>query len=180
MSITLSKFNTLLIAVIILIFSVKRRAQVPVFGEDSNPFGSDESEDEQQLSIYMLSPVKFGTFYPGKTGGSIFIDENGIRTANGSVVLLGGESAASVFEISCPSYTVIHLTYESQIIMSGSNGGTLIFEPDDELRNTTIISPENAENGFLISIGGTLIVEDMYSVVPGNYSGNYIIGVNFE
>lgn len=142
---------------------------------------TQDHQEESRISITQLSNLSFGAFYPGQFGGSIEISTNGMRAASGSVILLHSESTASaaVFEIKCPSNTMIHILVDPKIELEDASRGTLICEPIFT-EPTQFISPNNAESGFLYSIGAKLNVQDASVESPGIYSGRFNVIIVLE
>lgn len=158
-------------------------AQNRLDNENSNSQGelTDDSQQERRISITQLSNLSFGAFYPGQFGGTIEISTNGMRVASGSIILLHSESIASaaVFEIKCPSNTMIHILVDPKIELEDASRGTLICEPIFT-EPTQFISPNNAESGFLYSIGAKLNVQDASVESPGIYSGRFNVIIVLE
>lgn len=139
------------------------------------------SQEEQHISITKLSDFRFGAFYPGKFGGSIEINGDGARSSSGSVILLNSEvnASAAVFEIKCPSNTLIHILIDSKIELRNESGGTILCEPIFT-EPTHFVSPNNAEAGFLYSIGAKLNIQDASFESTGAYSGRMNVFIILE
>jgi hypothetical protein len=138
-------------------------------------------QEEHRVSITNLSDFNFGAFYPGKFGGSIEINKDGLRSSTGSVILLNSESNASaaVFEIKCPSNTLIHLVINSRIELRGESGETIICElliPEQP----HFVSPNNAETGFLYRVGAKLNIQDASFESTGRYFGRITVFIVLE
>ncbi len=140
-----------------------------------------DNQEERRISITQLSNLSFGAFYPGQLGGSIEITSDGIRSSNGSVILLYSELKVSpaVFEIKCPSNTMIHVMIEPIIELQGESSGAIICEPI-VTESTHFVSPDNAESGFLYSIGAKLVVQDASVESPGKYIGRFNVFIILE
>jgi hypothetical protein len=139
------------------------------------------SQEEHHISITNLSGLSFGTFYPGRFGGSIEINKDGVRTASGSVILLNSElnASAAIFEIKCPSNTMIHIMIDNSIELRDESGVIIICEPIIT-EPTHIVSPNNAEAGFLYSIGAKLNVQDASFDAIGKYAGRIHVFIVLE
>jgi hypothetical protein len=139
------------------------------------------NQNENHLSITTLSSLSFGAFFPGRNGGTLEINKDGIRSSSGSVILLHSDinTSPAVFEIKCPSYTMINLMVDEQIELVNQSGGRIICVPNkNELSN--FVSPNNAETGFLYSLGAKLIVQDASFETPGEYSGRFNVFIVLE
>jgi hypothetical protein len=138
--------------------------------------------DEVRVLINTISTLSFGAFYPGSTGGTINISKEGIRTATGSVILLGSNANISpaVFEIRCPAYTLIHIVIDKRIVVTSDNGGSLICVPEIINRDLRIISPRDSESGFIFRVGAEIYIDGAQNISPGNYSGRINLFVVVE
>ncbi|MFN5983250.1 MAG: DUF4402 domain-containing protein [Fluviicola sp.] len=143
--------------------------------------GLFSSNSEVNFSVTKLKDLCFGAFYPGKFGGSIEVNEDGIRSSNGSVILLNSELQPSpaVFEIRCPSNTLINVIVEETIVMKNSNNTTVVCEIVYN-EKSNFISPANAENGFLYSVGGRITTTETLTTSTEDYTGTISITVVFE
>ncbi|MDH4473689.1 MAG: DUF4402 domain-containing protein [Fluviicola sp.] len=140
-----------------------------------------DHQEERRISITQLSNLSFGAFYPGQLGGSIEITKNGTRSSSGSVILLHSElnASAAVFEIKCPSNTMIHVMIDPIIELQDQSNGTIRCEPIFT-EPTQFVSPNNAESGFLYSIGAKLTIQDASFESPGKYSGRFNVFILLE
>lgn len=140
-----------------------------------------DNQEERRISITQLSNLSFGAFYPGELGGSIEITSNGMRSSDGSVILLYSDLkvSAAVFEIKCPPNTMIHVLIEPIIELQGESGGAFTCEPIVP-ESTHFVSPTNAESGFLYSIGAKLVVQGSTVESPGKYIGRFNVFIILE
>jgi hypothetical protein len=116
-------------------------------------------ENEQQLN--------FGTIIPTGTMGSVTVDFDGIRSNEGSVIVLGSGFSAALFRVEALPGTLINIQPIPSIDLTGSHGGTL---------HLTLGAPSTG-NPFItrsqytdVYIGGTLTVK---SIIGDNPSGSY-------
>ena len=139
------------------------------------------NQEEQHVSITTLADFSFGAFYPGKFGGSIEINADGVRSASGSVILLNSESNASaaIFEIRCPSNTMIQIVVDGKIELQTASGETILCEPM-LTEPSQFVSPNNAEAGFLYSIGAKLNIQDAGFESTGSYDGRMNVFIILE
>lgn len=137
--------------------------------------------EEPHVSINQLSNLSFGAFYPGKSGGSIEINPDGVRSAVGSVILLHSElnPSAAVFEIKCPSNTSVHIVIDQQIVLQDATGQQLLCEPLLS-ESDYFISPENAEAGFLYRVGAKVDIPPATYESAFSYSGTLSIMLILE
>lgn len=128
-------------------------------------------------SIFNISPISFGTFYPGNMGGEVYMHASGMRESTGSVVLLpnGTPYMPAIFEIKAPSQTMIQILYQDVVRLNGSDGGYLIFRPGPLDNGNPFITPPNSDRGFLLTMGGVLELGPIDQNPSGNYSGSFHI-----
>lgn len=143
--------------------------------------GFFSSNSEVNFSVTKLSNLCFGAFYPGKFGGSVEVNDDGVRSSNGSVILLNSELQPSpaVFEIRCPSNKMLNVIIEETIVMTNAANATVECEIID-VRKSNFISPENSENGFLFSVGGRITTMETLNTSTEEYTGTISITVIFE
>ncbi|MEX6690011.1 DUF4402 domain-containing protein [Danxiaibacter flavus] len=126
--------------------------------------------------------ISFGAFSPGISGGTVIISENGSRSVTGSVIPfnMGIQYHPAIFEIEAPAGTIISILMPDNIILSGSNGGSVTLHLDKTEPampfNTTVSPPERTR----VSIGGTLTAGSSMTTAPGTYTGSFSITVNQE
>src|SRR5688572_31007726 len=69
----------------------------------------------------------FGAFFQGVTGGTVIIAPDGSRSVTGSIVQanLGFPFSPAIFEVDANRGTLIQILNGPDVILTGSNGGTL-------------------------------------------------------
>jgi hypothetical protein len=139
-------------------------------------------QEPTQVTISAFSFLRFGTFFSGSEGGVITVSENGMRSADGSIVLLGSGTLVSpaVFEIRAPAYAMIHIMTPAQIRLTGPNNAYLTCFPDFGTSSQVMVAPANAPSGFLVPMGGQLHIAPQAILPPGKYSGTIEIVLIIE
>lgn len=139
------------------------------------------NSEEPRFTVTNESNLCLGAFYPGRSGGNVEINSNGVRSASGSAVLLYSELSPSpaVFEIRCPGNTMVNIIIDEEITLSNQNGGTLICEPIDN-GHSNFISPQNSQSGFLYRVGARLNNVNAANEPSGEYSGSFNITIVLE
>lgn len=127
------------------------------------------------LTAFENSQLHFGKFSPEVGGGQIVLTPEGIRTAQGSVILSGGNSEPGKFIITGEenaSYTIQLPTTSAQLQHQGSNKTMMV-------NNWESNPPAGTGTGVLtggtqtVSIGATLIIGSMEDNPVGLYTGTY-------
>jgi hypothetical protein len=132
-----------------------------------------------QPSIIQLSPLQFGSFVVSNGGGIVHISYTGERYATGNVKLLYDENIVSpaIFEVRAPSNILVQVVYDKQCILKNQFGNEIIVYLDDLNTGNLFITPENAENGFLIYLGGYIRVLSSDEALKGEYVGNINLNI---
>lgn len=126
------------------------------------------------VNVTVQQDLGFGAFYHGVTGGEVTVNPDGSRLATGDIVLLtmGYPYSPAQYRITGTPGTVISLLYGPDVLLPGSNGGSLNFQ----IGNSDPPSPFVLTAGpLLLYLGGTITVGNPGSNPPGNYSGTFDI-----
>lgn len=159
-----------------------------VFGQGlgKNPAGPQNNvifpgNSDVRLSVTRLNDLCFGAFYPGKFGGVVTVDKNGMRSAKGSVVLMNSELIPSpaVFEIRCPGNTMVNVFVEENIVLKNELNTEINCEIIDD-GSSYFISPTNAQAGFQYSVGAEINTSSNTLIGSGEFSGTISITVVLE
>ncbi len=130
-----------------------------------------------------IQNLSFGAFSQGTSGGTITISNIGIASTTGAVqsVSLGGNHlpAQAIFEIEAPPGTIISISNGPDVILKGSNGGTMTLRPGSS-DPATPFSVTNPGGRTQIQQGGTLTIGNPASNPPGTYTGTFYITFNNE
>jgi hypothetical protein len=119
--------------------------------------------------------LAFGVFYQGLAGGTVTIDASGIRTAGGSVILLGsGIFSVASFNVRANPGTVISFLKPLSSLTDGS-GHTMSLQIDDTNPSTPFVTTNPWSVPTTVYMGGILTVESPALNPPGNYSGTFDI-----
>jgi hypothetical protein len=124
--------------------------------------------------------LNFGdmTILSGSSGGTVSVDQNGIRSSTGSVVMLnmGNPVQPAIFEVKiCPG-RMINVTFPNTTVLTGSNGGSMLLHLGPTSiggSGSTFISNKGCDDIHLIRVGGTLDVGNIGSNPAGLYSGTF-------
>jgi hypothetical protein len=142
----------------------------PALGQEPPP---------RPISVY-VNPAQgliFGAFFQGITGGMVTIHPDGSRTVSGSIVQanLGFPFSPAVFEVTANPGTLISIMNGPDVILSGSNGGTLSLHIGPSSTGTPFVSNATSPSRTLVRIGGTLTVGPPPANPAGNYSGTFSV-----
>ena len=143
-----------------------------------------QEQPPQPISIYVNpeEALNFGAFYPAASGGTITVSTNGSRTVTGDVVPInqGFTFSAATFEVGALPGTIIHVQNGPDAVLFGSNGGTMTLHLEDSDPFSPFISNVAPPGRTQVRISGTLIVGDILTNKPGNYTGTFTITFNQE
>lgn len=138
--------------------------------------------DENPITVVSLQDMQFGTFSQGPAGGTIAITPQGDRSTTGSITPLnmGAVVLPLIFEVEAPIGSIISISRTENIIMNGSNGGTMTLKIGDAVPGNTFISNTAPPGRTQVMMGGTLTVGNLSASPPGSYSGKFNITFMLE
>jgi hypothetical protein len=131
------------------------------------------------ISVY-VNPAQgliFGAFFQGITGGTVIIHPDGSRTVSGSIVQanLGFPFSPAIFEVDANPGTLISIMNGPDVLLSGSNGGTLSLHIGPASTGTPFVATSTSPARTLVRIGGTLTVGAPPANPAGSYSGTFSV-----
>jgi len=138
---------------------------IPAHGQEPPP---------RPINLTLQQDLGFGAFYHYMAGGTVTINPDGSRQATGDVVLLdlGIPWSAARFRITGAPGTVISLLNGPDVLLSGSNGGSLTLQAgSSDPPSPFVLTP----GPLLLYVGGTITVGSPAANPPGNYSGTFDI-----
>lgn len=129
------------------------------------------------VDITVVQQLGFGAFAHGAVGGIVTVSSTGSRSASGDIILLnmGYFFSAAVFKLSANQGTVISLLTGPDVVLPGSNGGSVKLHIENSNPVSPFIITADPPASTQLSIGGKLIVGNSSSNPPGNYSGTFNI-----
>ena len=131
------------------------------------------------ISIYAdpSQGLNFGSFYQGMSGGTVTIFSNGTRSVSGDVIEMnsGSPFSSAVFEVEATAGTYINILIGPDVLLSGSNGGSMQLHIGTPSTGLSFISSVEPPTSTSINVGGTLTVGSPLANPSGNYSGIFSI-----
>lgn len=129
-------------------------------------------------SITLARDLSFGAFY-STTGGTVTIDQDGMRTSHNVTLFTFSSSSAARFNIYSNRGTIINiLNIPDFHLTNGSYSMTVSITATDPLlpfvNNNTYIVPAE------LSMGATLSVGTPAANPPGTYSGSFNVTLVIE
>ncbi len=111
-----------------------------------------------QLSTYQH--LSFGAFINGNNGGTVSVDPGGNRSVTGDIipVFQGNQYHPAIFEVEANAGTIIHIVNGPEVILTGSNGGSLLLNLGASLPDSPFINSTRPPFRTQIMIGGTITV----------------------
>lgn len=136
----------------------------------------------QIVSVTTVQNLRFGAFTQGRSGGTITLSSDGARSATGTVIPLhlGLFYNEAVFEVEASEGTIISLLSSPDVILTGSNGGSMSLQLGTTNPVTPFISTVPPPGKTRVHLGGTLSVGNAAASPPGNYTGSFYITFNNE
>ena len=135
------------------------------------------------LSITPTQAIHFGTLTVFGSGGTVQVGWDGSRASSGNILLLSIAPFAqpAIFEIKLCQGRNVAITFAPTIILTGSNGGSLLLDigPTEKGGNgASFFTASDCNFITPLRVGGTLHVPG--NAIPGSYTGNLSITFNQE
>jgi hypothetical protein len=127
------------------------------------------------VDVVTLRHPSFGSFYCGSGGGSITIETDGTRTAEGDVILMssGMATAPAVFEVRCEPYTMVQMFRDEEFFLRGSNGDLLRVTILSTVPAFPVTTPSNSGQGFTVTASVRLNLDPGQTLSSGTYVGMF-------
>jgi len=132
-----------------------------------------------QVTISQIQDLKFGSFYPVGSGGSITINTSGQRSATSNIVLFpSSEISAAEFDVKggSGSWFVTSISINNTTLYRSGGGGSLSLtnftytpSPWFTIRNRTV----------RIRVGARLNAGSISTNPAGNYNGTFNFTINY-
>lgn len=131
------------------------------------------------IAVYAdpLQGLIFGTVFRGFTGGSVIVFPDGSRSVTGDIIQsnLGVPWSPAIFEVEANQGTIITILNGPDVILNGSNGGTVTLRVGSSNVGSPFITSAVPPTRTIIKIGGTLFIGGPLASPSGNYSGNFYV-----
>lgn len=167
-----NKYIQLLIGVLFLSGIVQN-----LYAQPENP--------PRPMVITSTSSLSFGVFSSEITGGTIQVDEYGVRTSSGDIVLynLGYLYYPASFQVDVNPGHIITITLGTlgtlghDILLSDGVGHTMKLEPNGIYPLSPFVTTTDITD---IYVGGILTVGNMMTNPPGTYNGTITVIFNYQ
>ncbi|NCC74392.1 MAG: DUF4402 domain-containing protein [Sphingobacteriia bacterium] len=129
-----------------------------------------------QLQVFSVQQLSFGSFYTGSSGGTVVVSPEGSRTSTGTVVLAGGLAYQAIFEVRLIPGRLVHIQYgpNAQLMRIGGSGMmTMQVGPSD--KGSSFVTTGGHPFRNPVGVGGTLYVGDINANPAGNYEGSFSV-----
>ena len=131
------------------------------------------------ITIY-VNPTQglvFGAFFQGVSGGSVIIYPDGSRSTTGDIVQanLGIPFSPAIFEVDANPGTVVSILNGPDVILSGSNGGSISLHIGSSNTGSPFITTAVPPARTQVRVGGTLTMGNSLANPSGNYSGTFSV-----
>lgn len=138
-------------------------------------FAQEDPPRPMQLSTYQH--LSFGAFINGNNGGTVTVDAGGSRSVTGDIipVFLGVQYHPAIFEVEANPGVVISILNGPDVVLSGSNGGSIILHLNGSLPLSPFINTTRPPFRTQVMIGGTITVGNSLANPPGDYTGQFFV-----
>lgn len=165
--------------IVLLLCSILALIFYPVLGvkAQASVTATATAEVIEALSSRETSQLNFGKFSPETQGGKIILSPDGVRTAQGTVVLSGGTHNAASFYITGQYEATFSISLPAvpALLTNPITGKTM------EVTEWQSYPPPGIGVGKLVggsvnvNIGASLIIGDMNANPVGLYAGTYAV-----
>jgi len=162
----MSRYLTL--AALLLFFTGQARSQAVATGQAF-------AEVIEALTATETAQLNFGKFSPETSGGQVIISPDGLRSAQGSVMLSGGFFQPGSFTITGAPDATFSIQLPSQPAQLVHQGSNKIMTVDNWQSNPPAGSGTGTLNGGqeIVAIGATLQVGPQQDNPVGMYTGTF-------
>lgn len=138
--------------------------------------------DPGMILSYNVQNMSFGTFSNRSTGGTVNISASGVRSFTDNVILInqGSQFFPAIVDIDVLSGSIISILKGPDVILTGSNGGSMSMHIDGTSPASPFITTAAQPARTRVSIGGTLTIGSFAANPPGIYSGTFYLTFNVE
>jgi hypothetical protein len=129
-----------------------------------------------QLQVFAVQQLSFGSFYTGTSGGTIVISPGGMRSATGTVVLAGGVFYQAIFDVRLIPGRLVHIQLGPPAQLNRVGGGgfmTMEIGPSD--KGASFVTTGGHPFINPVHVGGTLNVGSITANPPGDYEGSFSV-----
>ncbi len=138
---------------------------------------ADTKPVRKEITVRQLSPIEFGAFTSGNSGGTVTIDaKSGGRSSSGGIATLGGNYGQAEFSIEGHPGEEVTIYLPDQLVLDGKGGAgsvritKLVSEPPA----VVMLDPEGRAK---VKVGGMLNVSG--GAYQGQYNGHFNLDVRY-
>ncbi len=154
----------IILCVGLLVFSVDLQAQ---------------EKPPRPIAVFVstIQDLSFGAIILGPTGGTVIVYPDNSRSRTGDIILgdFGLSYSPALFEVEANPGTLISILNGPNILLTGSNGGTMNLEIGTSLPASPFVTTLPYPNRNFLRIGGTLTVGSATANPAGSYSGTFSV-----
>jgi len=136
-----------------------------------------QEEPPRPITVTTFQNLSFGAIIQGFSGGSVIIYPNGSRSVTGDIVQanLGYAYYPAIFEVGANLGTLVTILNGPEVILTGSNGGTLTLQLGESDPPSPYINTTSPPGVTEVRIGGTLFVGSPLANPTGSYYGTFFV-----
>lgn len=133
-----------------------------------------------QLQVYNVMGLDFGSFYPSSANGTVTVSPEGNRTASGVTLIGGGIGTQAMFDVVLVPGRLVSMSWQATTILTnGPHSITLTIGPTDKTATSQTSAEFVTTSGSPfrnpVNFGGSLNVGNIATNPPGNYSGTFMV-----
>ena len=129
-----------------------------------------------QLQVYGIQELNFGSFSTGSSGGTVVISPEGFRTSTGSLILMGGNFNQAIFEVKLIPGRLVQIILGPQVQLTRvGGGGSMNMQVGPTDRGTSFVTTGGHPFISRVKVGGRLYVGSPAANPAGNYEGQFSV-----
>ena len=139
--------------------------------------GKAQENPPKHMSVIAFQNLSFGAIIQGFSGGTVIKYPSGSRSVTGDLIQanLGYPYYPAIFEVGANLGTLVTILNGSDVILSGSNGGTMTLHLGASLPASPFVNTLIPPGLTQVRIGGTLIVGNALANPAGSYSVTFTV-----
>ncbi|MDD2631085.1 MAG: DUF4402 domain-containing protein [Clostridia bacterium] len=129
-----------------------------------------------QMEVYSVQQLNFGSFTTGAGGGTVVISPEGFRSSTGSVILMGGNFYQALFEIKLIPGRLVQIIVGPQVTLNRiGGGGSMNMQVGPTDKGSSFVTTLGHPFYNPVGVGGTLFVGNTTANPAGVYEGQFSV-----
>lgn len=129
-----------------------------------------------QMEVYGVQQLNFGSFTTGTSGGTVVISPEGFRSSTSTVILMGGNFNQAIFEIKLIPGRLVQIILGPQVPLNRiGGGGSMNMQVGPSDKGGSFVTSGGHPFFNPVKVGGTLYVGSTAANPAGAYEGQFSV-----